>query len=226
MCKTAPIEHLLLATLRRFSLTIRQWGTIKDGYMPLDKLETATSQLHYGTLVIFTNDHSRMEQWIGAMPKDINLKRHDIEEKDMKFSWREAATALEILEFNGHIKETSKGTGLNMEERLISLTKEGLQAYNTEYYIKDRAKTRYENTLYTFGIAAIVAAFFSLIIALAAVGINWLQYKKNDDKVSRPELELLLRSKQMPPTQKSLYTTPTTKSPLKPIKADSCKPQR
>lgn len=225
MCRKLPAEHLILETLRRFSFTVRQYGTMKDGYMPLDKLETATSNLHYGTLVIFTNNPNKMDDFRGQLPQEIKLKRHDIDEKTMHISWAEAAKALEVLEFNCHISETNKGQGLNMEERIISLTKKGLQAYNTDYYIKEQAKTLHEKTLYIFGRAAIAAAFLSLGISIASAVIDYLEYKKEDTVTIKTEVKLP-QSENTETQYKKPHTIPTPKNQSDIKNADTSDPKR
>lgn len=147
--KIEPIfvyEHEVLRTLRRFGLTITQTGNDTDGYDPFDKFQIGTAFLHYGTLVdlMFNPTKYSGQGMVGF--HNIKTKRHEV--NISQDSWIKAAKAIEVLEMNNHVKDDTTGSYMEISERKILLTKEGLMALNTDYYIKEFKRDKYQDEIH------------------------------------------------------------------------------
>jgi len=147
--KIEPIfvyEHEVLRTLRRFGLTITQTGNDTDGYDPFDKFQIGTAFLHYGTLVdlMFHPTKYSGQGMIGF--HNIKTKRHEV--NISPDSWIKAAKAIEVLEMNNHVKDDTTGSYMEISERKILLTKEGLMAINTDHYIKEFKRDKYQDEIH------------------------------------------------------------------------------
>ena len=139
-------EHEVLGTLRRFGLTITQTGNETDGYDPFDKFQLGTAFLHYGTLVDLMF-HPKKYSGKGIVTfQNIKTKRHEVNLPTDY--WIKAAKAIEVLEMNSHIKDDTTGGYMEITERKISLTKEGLIAFNTSHYIKEFKRDKYQDEIH------------------------------------------------------------------------------
>jgi hypothetical protein len=66
----------------------------------------------------------------------LNVKREDVEE--LKYNWEEIAQAVDTLEINGDIeKSITKDKYLELAGKSIRLTRQGLNRYNSKFYLKD-----------------------------------------------------------------------------------------
>lgn len=139
-------EHEVLKTLRRFGLTITQSGNDTDGYDPFDKFQLGTAFLHYGTLVdlMFHPTKYNGHRIVGF--QNIKTKRHEV--NIPPDTWIKAAKAIEVLEMNNHVKDETTGSYMEISERKIFLTKEGLMALNTDYYIKEFKRAKYQDEIH------------------------------------------------------------------------------
>lgn len=163
-------EHEVLKTLRRFGLTITQTGNDTDGYEPFDKFQLGTAFLHYGTLVdLMFNPLKYKGQLIGI--HNVKTKRHEVKIKNEQ--WISAAKAIEVLEMNGDIEDRTDSKFTDITTRQIYLTEKGLMSFNTDRYIKEYKRDRYQNQLYNTQINTnfLMCLFNGLLVVTAIVTI-------------------------------------------------------
>jgi hypothetical protein len=137
MADSLVVEHEILGQLKRAGLVIVSKGSDAEGYTPIDKFIIGTGALHYGTLVYLLNrDISNSDstktgsiQWNAVQKKkgDITIRQ---------FGWEDIADAIQTLAFNKDVIDNAEDS-LNIEERIIKLTHQGLAAYNRETYLKE-----------------------------------------------------------------------------------------
>lgn len=191
------IEHEILRVLKNSALKVTQQGSEKEGYIPFDKLLVGTARLHYGTLVALLNENDiNTQNQFGYM--NINLKRDEI--KITKYDWSEVAESLQILEVNGHIKEEPEQEYFDIYKRVIVLTKTGLHAYITQFYLKIKTSEKLQeslakSTLKTNQTVKIIS-ILSLIVSISSVCVAYMDYIKPQEQnvlqinIQKKEVEL------------------------------------
>ena len=135
------LQHEILETLVSKGVTIKSNGSDATGYILIDKFIFASAHLAYGKLLAKVNGQEVDSESFSS----TSLKVEQIIVS--KYSRVDFMIAIQILEFNGHIKDNFQDYYRPNFERVISLTEKGLIAFNTKYYIKESDKEKYAEIL-------------------------------------------------------------------------------
>lgn len=156
------LEHQILATLVQYSLSVGGVGNGKGETIPIDKFLLSTSILHYGTLVALLNKNKVVPvSSIGF--RETNLTKEAVIIK--KYTWIQISISLEILHYGRFIKDSFNKDDLESSERIISLTKKGLIAFNTKYFIHKKREDMYKDNLMLYSIATIITTLLAALFA-------------------------------------------------------------
>jgi hypothetical protein len=198
------LQHEILRTLRRVGMTVTAHGSEEKGYNALYKFQEASAYLQFGMLGALVNDFDRYK-FRPNQPTffpQMKIKREEVE--TTKYTWEDIAKAVEILEFNKYVKDETTGSYIGTEEREIHLTKEGLIAFNTDFYIKESQKEKDSRLLLNSTLATEKAArvtgqatvrlyYATLAIVLVTLVVGILPYFNDSEKNN---LQLRLREQQ------------------------------
>ena len=121
-----------------------------------------------------------------------------------KYAWEDIAKAVEILEFNKHVNDVTVGSYIDMTEREIKLTKEGLIAFDTDFYVKESQKEKDSKLLLNSTLATEQAAritgratvklyYATMAIVAVSLVIGVIPYFNDSEKSS---LQLRLKEQQ------------------------------
>jgi hypothetical protein len=196
--------HEILGTLRNIGLTITASGTEEKGHIPIYEFQIPTARLHFGTLVGLLNNPENFKPEPGQILYLSNLKTTKEQVTETRYTWYEVAIAVATLEANEEITMELEGKWLDLEGKIIQMTKAGFISLNTKKYLKLYQKERDEkiaqdsitSTNYWMKVFTGVIAISAAITLVFQI----ITYKKED---KAPQVVI------MPPTCKT-YTKDST----------------
>ncbi len=194
------IEHEILQVFRKRLLVITGPGFFNGSIIPLDIILLDTSNLHYGALADMLNSPEKYKPEKGKVSnyKDKIVRKEEVAE--LKYTWKEISRAVEILIYNEDILDQTPANVIDSPNRILKLTKKGLQSLNTEYYIQLNTENKYKRKQGYFSRIQLLSSITSLVVAGVAVGISFLNYnlslvnssKQTSTSISPKELDSIL----------------------------------
>lgn len=128
--------HEILATLRGIGLTITASGTEEKGHIPIYEFQIPTARLHFGTLVGLLNNPENFKPEPGQIQYLSNLKTTKEQVTEIKYTWYDVAVAVSTLEASDEITMEIQGQWLDLEGKIVQMTKTGFISLNTKKYLK------------------------------------------------------------------------------------------
>jgi hypothetical protein len=198
------LQHEILRTLRKVGMTVTAHGSEEKGYNALYKFQEGSASLQFGMLGALVNDFARYK-FRPNQPTFFPQMRIKREEVEMTiYAWEDIAKAVEILEFNKHVNDVTVGSYIDMTEREIRLTKEGLIAFDTDFYVKESQKEKdsklllnstlaTERAARTTGQATINLYYATIAIVVVTLVVGLIPYFNDSEKSS---LQLRLKEQQ------------------------------
>jgi hypothetical protein len=197
--------HEILATLRGIGLTITASGSEVKGHVPIYEFQIPTARLHFGTLVGLLNNPENFKPEPGQILYLMNLKTTKEQVTGTKYNWYEVATAVSTLEANGDVTMELEGAGLELEGKIVQMTKAGFISLNTKKYLKQYQQERNEEIAQKSIISTNywMKAFTGVIAISAAITLIFqiITYKAEDTK---PQKVVITQPPCIPNTKDSI----------------------
>ena len=191
---TNILEHEILQLLyTKPTLTVTAHGSEHHGYTPIYKRMYGTSHLEFGLLVDMLNNPEKYssDRLDGKISwNSVSLKREDVVTR--KYGWFEVSEAIDVLEYNQHIKDSiPDNIYVDSGTRIITLTAKGVIAYRNKQYLKEYeseelrtlshkiSKIEYRQKRYGFWydiLKFIIGGIIGALITLLSAALTTRQY--------------------------------------------------